>query len=150
MRATLILCDYAVQDAPSGKVHLMGAGWSVTAPIPGPRAVAVFIKVGWNEANEPHKFELRMVDADGQTATVAGPAGTQPLEFQGNLEVGRPPGIPQGSDIDASFVINLGPLPLVPAQRYTWRLEIDGDLAAAESFYVRPMPVVPPSPEQPQ
>jgi hypothetical protein len=146
MRATLILCDYAAQDAPTGKVHMMGAGWSVTAPLPSPRAVAVFIKVGWTEANEPHKFSLRLVNADGQTVMAEGPAGTQPIEFQGNLEVGRPPGIPQGSEIDASFVVNLGPLPLVPGQRFTWQLEMDTQTIAAESFYVRPLPQLPPNP----
>lgn len=140
MRAFIILCDHAVQDVPTGKVHLMGAGWSVTAPLPGPRAVAVFIKVAWNEANEPHKFSLRLVNADGQVESVEGPAGRQPIDFQGNLEVGGPPGLPQGSEIDASFVVNLGPLPLVPGQRFTWQLEMDSAEIASESFYVRPMP----------
>ena len=32
MRASLVLCDYAAQDVLSGKVHLMGAGWSMTGP----------------------------------------------------------------------------------------------------------------------
>jgi hypothetical protein len=148
MRASLLLCDYAAQDAPTGKVHVMGAGWSVTAPVAAaPRAVAVFIKVGWTEANEPHKLMLRLIDADGQVVSVEGPAGKQPLEFQGNLEVGRPPGIPQGSEIDASFVINLTALPLVPGQRFTWELEMDGSGLTSESFYVRPLPTpsAPPS-----
>jgi hypothetical protein len=136
MRGALILCDYASQDIPGGKLHMIGGGWSVTAPSPGPRAVAVFIKVGWTEANQPHKFSVSMVDADGHVVAAQGPAGAQRIEFQGNLEVGRPAGIPEGSEIDAQFAINLAQLPLVPGQRYTWRLEIDGDEAAAESFYV--------------
>ena len=140
MRASLILCDYAVQDAPTGKVHLMGAGWSVTQPVPGPRAVAVLIKVDWNETNQPHNFTLHLVDADGQILTAEGPAGTQSVDFQGKLEVGRPAGIPEGSEIDATFVINLAALPLLPGQRYTWELEMDGNKLAAESFYVRPLP----------
>lgn len=105
----------------------------------------MFIKVDWTEANEQHKFSLRLVNADGQTVTAEGPAGTQPIEFQGNLEVGRPPGIPQGSEIDASFVVNLGPLPLVPGQRFTWQLEMDTETIAAESFYVRPLSQQPPA-----
>jgi len=136
MRGSLILCDYAAQDIPGGKLHLIGAGWSVTAPLPGQRAVAVFIKVGWTEANQPHKFSVRLVDADGQLVTAEAPAGPQPIEFTGDLEVGRPAGIPEGSEIDAQFGINLTQLPLVPGQRYTWKLEIDGDHVAAESFYV--------------
>ncbi len=34
--------------------------------------------------------------------------------FGGTLEVGRPPGVPEGSEIDTTFVINLLPLPLAP------------------------------------
>lgn len=143
MRTSIILCDYAAKDEATGKIHLMGGGWSVTAPLPGPRAVAVFIKVGWTEANEAHKFVLQLLDADGQVVVVEGPAGTQQLSFPGSLEVGRPAGIPPGSEIDASFVLNLGSLPLVPGQRFTWQLDVEGQTLASEGFYVRPVPSVP-------
>lgn len=145
MRGALILCDYASQEIPGGKVNIIGAGWSVTAPVPGPRAVAVFIKVAWTEANQPHKFSVRMMDADGRVVTAEGPAGAQGIEFQGNLEVGRPAGIPEGSEIDAQFAINLVQLPLVPGQRYAWQLEIDGTETARESFFVARPAGMPPS-----
>jgi hypothetical protein len=45
------------------------------------------------------------------------------VEHEGDIEVGRPPGIPHGSMLDTSFVLNLPPLPLPPG-RYEWRLEI--------------------------
>lgn len=51
MRAVLVLCDFAEQDQPGGKVHMLGAGWSMIGPLPAPHAVVVLIKVGWNEAN---------------------------------------------------------------------------------------------------
>ena len=143
MRATLVLCDYASQDIPGGKVNIIGAGWSVTTPLPGPRAVAVFIKVAWTEANRTHAFVLRLADGDGHTVTVPVPTGPQPVEFPGNLEVGRPPGIPEGSEIDAQFAVNLAQLPLAPRQRYTWQLLVDNDELAAESFYVQPFPQLP-------
>lgn len=149
MRAALVLCDYAAQDIPGGKVHMMGAGWSVTGPMPTSHAVAAFIKVGWDEANEPHPLSLRLLDSDGQTVSVPGPAGEQPIDFPGNLEVPRPTGIPPGSEIDATLAVNVGALPLVPGQRYRWQLEIDGQPIASEPFLVRPMPTPPRAPRQP-
>jgi hypothetical protein len=138
MRAALVLCDYAAQDISGGKVHLMGAGWSVIGPGPASHAVAAFVKVGWDEANVAHPLALRLVDSDGRTVALPGPAGEQRIEFPGNLEVPRPAGIPHGSEIDATFVVNVGALPLTPGQRYRWQLEIDGEVKASEPFLVRP------------
>jgi Family of unknown function (DUF6941) len=86
MRAALVLCDYAAQDVPGGKVHLMGAGWSVTGPMPTPHAVAAFIKVGWDEANEPHPLSLRLLDSDGQTVSVPGRPESSRLTFPAILK----------------------------------------------------------------
>lgn len=104
------------------------------------QSVVALIKVGWNEANRPVDFVLRLTDGDGAVVHVPGPTGTQPLEIAGKLEVGRPAGLPEGSEIDASFVVPLQPLPLTPGQRYTWRLNFGDDEATSESFYVRPLP----------
>jgi len=151
MRASIVLCDFAEQDQLGGKVHMLGAGWSVTGPQPSPHAVVVLIKVGWNEANESHNFVVRLTDGDGTVVKVPSPAGTQAMEFTGDLEVGRPPGTPAGSEIDATFVINLQPLPLAGGQRYTWRLHLGEQEAASESFFVRPVPpqVGPPAAPEP-
>jgi hypothetical protein len=140
MRAVLVLSDFAEQDQPGGKVHILGAGWSLTGPLPFAHAVVVLIKVGWNEANRPHDFALRLTDADAKLVSVPSPAGSQVLEFRGRLEVGRPPGIPEGSEIDTTFVVQMQALQLAGGQRYTWCLEIDNEEAAAEGFFVRPMP----------
>jgi hypothetical protein len=140
MRASLILCDFAEPDPAAGKVHMLGAGWSVTGPQPAMQSVVALIKVGWNEANRPVEFVLRLTDGDGAVVHVPGPAGAQPLEITGRMEVGRPPDIPEGSEIDASFVVPLQPLSLTPGQRFTWRLSFGDQEAASESFYVRPLP----------
>ena len=140
MRASLILCDFAETDPVGGKVHMLGAGWSITGPQPAMQSVVALIKVGWTEANRPVDFVLRLTDGDGAVVHVPGPAGAQTLEIAGRLEVGRPPGIPEGSEIDASFVVPLQPLPLTPGQRFTWRLSFGEEEAASESFYVRPLP----------
>ena len=119
---------------------MLGAGWSVIGPQPSIQTVVALIKVGWTEANRPVDFMLRLTDGDGGVVHVPSPAGTQALEFSGRMEVGRPPGIPEGSEIDASFVVPIQPLPLTPGQRFTWRLNFGDDEAASESFYVRPLP----------
>jgi hypothetical protein len=140
MRASLILCDFAEKDPVADKVHMLGAGWSLTGPQPAMQTVVALIKVGWNEANRPVDFVLRLTDGDGAVVHVPSPAGTQALEFTGRMEVGRPPGILEGSEIDASFVVPLQPLPLAPGQRFTWRLSFGDKEVAWESFYVRPLP----------
>ncbi len=149
MRATLVLCDYAAQDIPGGKVHLMGAGWSVTGPLPTSHAVAVFVKVAWDEANTPHSLALRLLDSDGNVVKVAGPAGEQAIDFPCNLEVPRPAGIPHGSEIDATFVVNVRDLPLKPGERYRWALEVSGDPVASEPFLMRAVPAIPTTSQPP-
>ena len=109
--------------------------------VPTAHAVAAFVKVGWDETNEPHPLVLRLVDSDGQTVSV--PAATGPgqvIEFPGSLEVPRPARMPHGSEIDSTFVINVGPLPLIPGQRYRWELVIDEKTLASEPFLVRSVP----------
>jgi len=41
-----------------------------------------------------------------------------------------------GSTLDASFVLNVGPLPL-PAGRYEWRLRLGAELDLPAGFTVR-------------
>ena len=149
MRASLILCDFAEPELVGGKVHMLGAGWSVTGPQPSMQTVVALIKVGWNEANRPVDFVLRLTDGDGAVVHVPSPAGAQALEFTGKMEVGRPPGIPEGSEIDASFVVPLQPLSLTPGQRFTWRLSFGDQEVASESFYMRPLPPQVEPPPQP-
>ncbi|NJC64575.1 hypothetical protein HC028_08660 [Planosporangium flavigriseum] len=64
---------------------------------------------------------------DGQAATIA---------TEAQIEVGRPPGLAHGSMLDASFALNIPPLPLQPG-RYEWRLSF------AEQEYTAPFTVMP-------
>jgi len=129
----LILCDAAQADPSSGKVHMLGAGWSVMTG-PGPHAVAVLIKVPWDRANEPLPLTLTLVDEDGHPATVAIGAGEQPIESSGTIEVGRPAGVAPGSMLNASFALNVPPLPLKPG-RYVWNLSL-AEETRSEAFTV--------------
>jgi hypothetical protein len=134
--AQLILCDAAQADPATGKVHMLGAGWSMTRT-PTSHAVAVLMKIPWDRANEPITLTVKLLDADGHPAQLHTPTGVVPaMQAEGKVEVGRPAGIAPGSLLDASFVLNVPPLPLAPG-RYEWRLEI-GDASYSAPFTVLP------------
>jgi len=131
----MILCDSAVAD-PAGKVHMLGAGWSITGSPTSPQAVALLMKIPWDRANQRIPLRISLLDQDGQPVMVTAEDGTKhPIEASGEVEVGRPPGLPHGSLLDASFVVNVPSLPLPPG-RYEWRLDMDQQDHAV-SFDVR-------------
>ncbi|MER7762204.1 hypothetical protein [Streptomyces sp. NPDC097619] len=137
---TMMLCDHA--QVAEGKLFISGGGWSVTGPMPSPSAVALKIEVPWNQANTPIKFVLELVDQDGKAVQQQGPLGLQPLRIEGQVEVGRPPGLAPGTPLDVPLAIGVGPLPLMPGKRYTWRLTLDGQTEEGWqlSFSVRGQP----------
>jgi hypothetical protein len=125
VKVTMLLCDAA--QVADGKLYVLGGGWSLTGPEPMPSAIALKVDVGWHEAETPHHWELYLEDADGQPVMVDTPEGAQPVEVRGELQVARPTTVPPGTPVDVSLVVNLGPLPLSPGNRFTWRLAIDGE-----------------------
>jgi hypothetical protein len=144
MKVTMILADFA--QVAEGKLTVVGGGWSVTGPIPGPSAVGILIEVPWDRSNERHHFELVLVDADGEPVMAPDQAGNiQPLRVGGDFEVGRPPGIKRGTPLTVPLAVLLGPQPLEPGQRYEWRLTVNGqsDENWRPAFSMRPMPAPP-------
>jgi hypothetical protein len=135
IEAQVILCDAASADASTGKVHMLGAGWSQTGTPTAPQAVVVLAKVPWDRANVKLPTTLRLLDADGEAVRLPGPMGVQPIESSFEFEVGRPPGVEPGSPIDASFAMNVQPMPLPPG-RYEWRLDVAGEVFGT-AFQVR-------------
>jgi hypothetical protein len=79
--------------------------------------------VGFNQQKIP--FELILEDEDGQTVTQASEQGVEPVQFGGQFEVGRPPGLRPGRPIDLPLAVVVQPLSLQPAHRYTWRIRIN-------------------------
>ena len=97
-------------------------------------------------------YELVMMDADGKNPRVLlsertillapswrpdGGAvllptanGNAAVRAQGELEVGRPAGIAPGSPLDASFAMNVPPLPLPPG-RYEWHVTVAEQIFSA-------------------
>ena len=118
----MMLAD-AAQEV-NGKLYVLGGGWSVTGPVLPPMALALKLDVPWSAANQPHEFLLVLIDADGHPVRVGDDDGE--VRAGGTFEVGRPPGLPAGTDIDFAFAVTVPSLPLA-AGRYAWQLWIDGE-----------------------
>lgn len=140
MMVTLLLADFA--QAIDNKLYIMGGGWSLIGPDPTPFGIAIKIEVPWDQTNTKHKWELSLLDSDGNPATVGTAEELGTVEVSGEYEVGRPPGLAPGTPIDLTLAINFSPLPLAPGQRYVWRLSIDGhaDEDWQAAFSTRPRP----------
>lgn len=133
IEAQLILADAAQAD-PSGKVHILGAGWSRTSSPTAPQAVVVLMKIPWDRANQKLPRKVELLDADGHPVEIDTLEGSQRIAQEGSIEVGRPAGVAAGSLLDAAFVLNVPGLPLEPG-RYEWKLTV-AEETLASSFTV--------------
>ena len=121
----MLLCDAA--QAVGNKLYILGGGWSVTGPDPVPSALALYIKVPWDEANLRQRLRIELLDADGHPVSAAGPSGDAPIQIETEFEVGRPAGLTPGTPIDVALAVTLGALPIPPGGRYEWRLTVNGE-----------------------
>lgn len=131
MEADLLLCDHA--EAINGKLYIMGAAWNLLQA-PGQAitiALAIVVKVAWDEAEAPHELIAELLDADGERILVNG----EPVAPSGRFELGRPSGLKPGSTLNMPLAFNLNGLVLGVGQ-YEWRLTIDGDTVARAPFAV--------------
>jgi hypothetical protein len=130
MSVTAFLCDAAQES--NGKLYTLGAGWSIVRGMPITMALAVKIAVPWNEANRRHVFSASLVTEDGgiPRLRVADTEQQQSLDARGEFEVGRPPGLKEGTPLDAAVAITFAGVPLLPG-RYVWKLAIN-DLVLEE------------------
>lgn len=122
----MLLADYVVVS--DGKLTIVGGGWSQTGPEPAPFGIGLLIQVPWDQSNTPHQFKVQLLDADGAAVSFdeddPDNESDQSVEFGGEFEVGRPPGLKPGTPLDFPVAVNSVPLPLEPG-RYEWRLTID-------------------------
>ena len=86
----VILADAA--EVINGKLYLMGGGWeaiNLATPMPAHHtfAIAVAFEVPYLETNQLHDVDIRIQDPDG----------IELIRIEGQVEVGRPPGINPGS-----------------------------------------------------
>ena len=122
LRVTVLLADSAQAD-PSGKVHLLGLGWTRTGVPTGPVAVVVLLRLEEPvEAGRPHEVGLELVDAEGKTASFTSSGGSIRL----TAKVEPSPDALAELPVVAPVVLQLGGLPLAAGQTYTWRVSVDG------------------------
>jgi hypothetical protein len=88
--------------------------------------LAACVLVPWNSTNQKHTLEVRLMDEDGHDILA------EPLVSQ--FEVGRLPGMPQGADITALFVMNFNALALPKAGRYAFTLKINDEELGRTGF----------------
>lgn len=135
IKVTMMLADSA--QVSTGKLYILGGGWSLTGPNPIPSAVAIKIEVP--RMDRKHNFKLALLNGDSKP--VKSPDG-KPIEVTGEFEAGIPPGLKAGTPLDVPLAFNFGPIQLTPDERYSWRLSIDGkdDPDWEVSFTTRPAP----------
>src|SRR5438046_1935919 len=91
--------------------------------------------VPWTEANRIYELRVDLVDGDG--IAVQPEEATQPVTLIGKVEVGRPPDVAEGSDLDVPLALRFKGLLLDPG-RYHWQLSIDGNMTEQVTFDVLP------------
>ena len=129
----LILADAA--EVTGQKLYLLGGGWDrlTVNKIPASHriAAAVSFRVPWEETNRKHEFEFEITDGDG--ARLA--------RLDGQFEVGRPPGVPQGSPRRGQIALNM----IVEFKRlgtYMISATVDDREARTFPFFVMPGPAL--------
>lgn len=149
MKVTLLLADMGQNDQ-SGKLNILGAGWSVTAV--GPQgltpdsALAVFVEATWDRCNRQLHIALDLVTDDDQPVQIPVGDDLVPLRIEHDLVAVPAPGAPNGSPGFVSFMINLrGGLPLSAGNWYKWRATVDKehDPNWEARFYVQRQPTAP-------
>jgi hypothetical protein len=130
-----------------GKLYVQGAAWNVlntiTVPVRQPRiGIGVIIHVPYTATNQLHKFELYLVDADGNEL----PLGDVPPEEEapdgklrrlgGQFNVGRPPTLQPGDEQLVAVAMNIDGLTFERADAYRFVIELDGSPEKSLPFRV--------------
>ena len=115
-------------EAINGMLYLQGAGWTDIQQPPGPQGqpgivhlgIGVSILVGWNETNRRYPLKLSVVHEDGSVL----------LNVDGQVEAGRPPGMPAGSDLRSVLAVS-AEVQFPKAGGYELRAELDDKVRSA-------------------
>jgi hypothetical protein len=92
-------------EAINGLLYLSGAGWTdLRRPMPPNEpppsnhfGIGIAVLVPWLETNQPYRVSLRIENSEGGEL----------MNVQSDIEVGRPPGVPPGSDLRAVIAVNV-------------------------------------------
>jgi len=132
----MLLADTAT--VAENKLYIHGAGWdsilAATFPVEQPLiSVVLRVRVPWAETNLPHEIELDVLDQDG--SSIMPPDRV----IKGQLNAGRPAGLPPGEDQVFPFVINLVGLKFEKPGNYVVVFSLDGLQAAESRFRIAAM-----------
>jgi hypothetical protein len=124
----LILADAA--QIVGGKLYLMGGGWDVLTvnspyPVHHRCAIAASFRIPWNETNQRNNVEVVVATEDGRELG----------NVRAQMEVGRPAGLPPGSDQRAQLAAEMA-LQFQGPGIYVIVARIEGEEAARYPFRV--------------
>jgi hypothetical protein len=127
----MLLCDAAEET--NGKLYILGGGWThlLKPNIPTNMALAIVVRVPWDEAGKQHKLEVSLLKEDGEAVLL----NDNPVKVEGAFEVGRTAGVKPGRELVAPVAIQFSGLVLPPGE-YTWQLLVDGEPGATAPFAV--------------
>ncbi len=126
-----------------GKLFIHGAGWdTVGVPsLPAVRptlSVALRFRIPWSDTNPKHTVDLDIVDEDGHS--ILPPAQGH---LRGTVTIGRPAGLPEGTDQTTCLAIDILGLRFERAGAYEVVCRAGDDDAARSPFRVVQMTDVP-------
>lgn len=108
MKLTAFFCaDHA--EAVNGKLYVTGGCWNTlnvgSVPTNYPHlSLCIALDVPWEQSDDRHSFEVRLVDADGRDML--------PQAFGGQIDARRPPDLRPGDMVAIVMVINLNNMTL--------------------------------------
>ena len=128
VEATMLLCDSA--QSVGGKLFILGGGWSIIKKTDQAMSMALAVKlaVPWSRSNERHRIEAVLQSDQGAAVMHEG----QEVRTEGEIEVGRPPGLTPGTPLDAAFVLTFQGLTL-ESGGYVWLLRSGDDVVLARA-----------------
>jgi hypothetical protein len=100
---TLMVANHI--EAIRGLLYISGGGWTDLwrgsfepgQPPINHFGIGIAVRVGWTETNRSHHLLVKLDDEDG----------AEVFRAEADVEVGRPPGVPEGSDQRAVLAINV-------------------------------------------
>ena len=129
----LILADAA--QIVGGKLYLLGGGWDriTVSKLPSLHhlALAMAVRVPWNETNQRRQFEVEVADEDGNRV----------MKANGQLEVGRPPGVPPGQAQRAQTALQVN-FEIKKLGTYVVNARLDGEEGRSFPFNIVPGPML--------
>ena len=137
----------AVQ-AVGGKLYVMGGGWDTlwVRQLPARHhslAIGARFRIPWTDAGRRLSMTIDLQDEDGNSVFGSGP-------LKHSLTVGRPPGLPDGSDIGVVRAFTFNNVPFSKAGGFSFAIAIAGQERKRIRFNVRERPAPSTGGEKPE